>query len=75
MSKAVSVIIYGEIDWHIPAIGGQDYVTACGLDGDDDASGQEMGPAPKRGQKITCGTCRGIFFGIRALKLRAFDFE
>ncbi len=62
-------------EWHAPPAGNQDYVTLCGIDGDDPEMGQYGTVEPTAGQKITCAQCKDIWLGVIALKLRASDFE
>jgi len=64
-----------EAEWHIPGLGGADYATACGLDGNDPNLGQNGMITPTRGQKITCKLCKAIWSDLVTLRLRATDFE
>ena len=74
MSKAIGVFDYDDLIWHMKGLGPTDYVTACGMDGDDPMVGQFPGPNPKRGQKITCQQCRHIFYRFEELGMKASDF-
>lgn len=72
MSKAVGVMIDGEVSWHAPASGAGDYDTLCGIDANDPEIGHAGTVEPKRGRKIECASCRGIWEAARPL--RATDF-
>ena len=73
-SKAVGVICDGNLEWHMYGLGASDYVTACGLDGHDPDIGQEMGPLPEPGQKITCQQCWALYKAFRESGVTAKDF-
>lgn len=64
-----------DIDWHIASVMGSDYVTACGLDGDDPMSGQYGTVEAKRGQRVTCQQCYQLWSGLRDLRLRSDSFS
>lgn len=74
MSKAVGIRIDGGIEWHAAGVV-MDYATLCGLDADDPSLGHLGTEKPRRGQKITCGTCRLTWNRTLALRLRSTDFE
>ena len=63
------------IEWHAPGAGVTDHHTLCGMDADDPTIGLFGFVQPKRGQKITCDTCKAMWKGTMALRLRASDFE
>jgi len=70
MSKYVSIECDGVVQVH--AVGLGNYATLCGLDGDDDGSGQR--PANLLiGARINCPDCRAIIEAAK--KYRARDFE
>lgn len=73
-AKIVGVESDGVVEWHIPGVGGPDYATLCGLDGDDSTVGQRLVDHVPRGAKIDCEQCCTIWRGLRALKLRESDF-
>lgn len=75
MSKAVGVLIDGEETWHAPSVAGPDYDTLCGIDANDSEVGTFGTIEPKRGQKITCVQCYGIWQGVTAMRLRESNFE
>lgn len=75
MSKAVGVLIDGEVTWHAPHAGGNDYDTLCLIDANDPSIGHEGMVEPRRGQKITCMECKTIWKGVVALRLRESDFK
>ena len=64
-----------QTEWHARPAGSSDYMTLCGIDGDDPEIGQYGTVEPKAGQKIHCVQCKQIWLGVIALKLRASDFE
>lgn len=64
-----------DVEWHAPGVGGADYATLCGLDGNDPTNGQHGLVDAPPGQKITCGQCKKIWSDIVALKLRIADFK
>lgn len=72
--KVIGVEVDGALEWHVPSVGGGDYATLCGLDGNDPAIGQTGTVEAPRGTKINCHECRTVWQGLRALKLRATDF-
>jgi hypothetical protein len=74
MTRAVGVVIDGEVTWHAPGVF-DDYATLCGIDAHDPAIGQQGTVEPMRGQKIECGTCKTIWTNTIALKLRGPDFR
>ncbi len=74
-SKVVGVEVDGVVEWHIPGVGGADYATLCGLDGDDPAIGQTGIVQAPRGTKIDCQECKSIWYGLRALRLQPSNFE
>lgn len=74
MSKAVGVVIDGEVSWHAVGVF-DDYAALCGIDAHDPAIGHQGTLAAKRGQKIECRTCRMIWANTLALKLRGSDFQ
>lgn len=63
-----------EIEWHITGVGSSDYVTACGMDGNDPGAEQHGTVKAKRGQKITCKACYALWRDFRALTLRDANF-
>lgn len=73
-TKVIGVELDGTVEWHIPGISGADYVTLCGLDGNDVGAGQTGTVEAPRGTKINCQQCRTIWQGLRDLKLREADF-
>ncbi len=73
-SKIIGVWIDGAATWHVIGVGGGDYVTLCGLDGDDPEVGQTGTIKARRGQKIDCPQCRQIWEGVMALRLRRGNF-
>jgi hypothetical protein len=73
MSVAVGVIIDDELEWHMGSVMPTDHITACGLDGGD--CGQELGPDPAPGQKITCSICWSIYRDIRSMRVTKKDFS
>ena len=75
MTKIIGVQIDGVVEWHIPGCGGGDYVTLCGLDGNDPKIGQECVMAPPAGTKINCSVCRTIWENLAALRIRRSDFS
>ena len=75
MSKAVGVLIDGEETWHAPSVAGPDYDTLCGIDANDSEVGTFGTIEPKRGHKITCVQCYGIWQGVTAMRLRESNFE
>jgi hypothetical protein len=75
MSKAVGVLINGSVEWHAPAAGGGDYHTLCGLDAADETLGHMGFVEAKRGQKIDCHQCLGIWRDVIAMRLRRSDFS
>ena len=75
MSKAIGVIVDGNVEWHAHHHGVGDYNTLCGIDADDPNIGHEGTVEAKRGQKITCQTCREIWRGTVALNLRESSFS
>lgn len=62
------------VSWHVVSVGGGDYTTLCGLDGNDPGADQFGTVAPKCGQRVTCAECIQIWFGVRALRLRPSNF-
>lgn len=75
MSKAIGVIVDGVTEWHARGSGVTDHTTLCGLDSNDPGIGHTGTVSPARGQKITCQTCKAVWEGTIALRLRASDFE
>jgi hypothetical protein len=75
MSKAVGVVIDGEVEWHAPGVVGPDYDTLCGIDSNDPQIGHQGLVSPKRGQKITCALCKSIWGSVMAMNLRKSNFE
>lgn len=73
MSKAVGVVIDGDVSWHAPGVF-DDYTTLCGIDSHDETIDHQGTVEPKRGQKIECCTCKSIWTNTMALKLRGPDF-
>ncbi len=73
-TKVVGVECDGTVEWHVPCVGGPDYATLCGLDGNDPSIGQTGVVEAPRGTRINCGACHGIWQGLRELKLRDVDF-
>lgn len=74
MSKAIGVITNQGVEWH--AYGAvHDYVTLCGMDGNDPAVDQFGTVGASRGQKITCAQCLAIFRAVRELRLTERDFD
>jgi len=65
MAKFIRINVEGEIDSHIGSNIGN-YVTLCGLDGDDPAIGQST--EKEGGEKITCEACRNIWNVCRNIK-------
>lgn len=63
------------IEWHISNATGTDYVTACGMDGDDPSVGQHGVIKPPTGTKVTCAMCYGIWAGFKAMTLREINFS
>lgn len=64
-----------EVEWHARGHGVTDHDTLCGIDANDPGSGHFGCVEAKRGQKVTCRTCKRIWEGVAALKLRANDFD
>ncbi len=62
------------IEWHVVSTSGGDYLTACGMDGNDPAVGQHGPVSPVSGAKVTCASCYSIWQGFRALTLRDANF-
>lgn len=62
------------IEWHVVSTAGGDYLTACGMDGNDPTVGQHGSVPPTRGAKVTCASCYGIWLGFKALTLRDGNF-
>lgn len=73
--KIVGVILDGKETWHVVGVGGGDYATLCGMDGNDSVVGQTGTIEPKRGQKIDCAQCKHIWQDFMGLKLRRSNFE
>lgn len=75
MSKVIGVKMdTGEVIWHALGVV-SDYDTMCGLDANDSEADTYGTVEPKRGQKITCESCKSIWERTTALKLRATDFN
>lgn len=75
MSKVIGVKMdTGEVIWHAPGVV-SDYDTLCGLDANDSEADTYGTVEPKRGQKITCESCKAIWERTVALRLRATDFN
>lgn len=72
--KIVGVESDGVVEWHVVGVAGADYITLCGLDGDDPGVGQRPVIGVPRGTKIDCQECKHVWSGLRALKLRDSDF-
>jgi hypothetical protein len=70
-SKYVAVESDGIVEVHLPASATGNYLTLCGLDGDDSAVGQHPAEVP-RGARVTCAGCRGIW--QTAKQFRDSDF-
>jgi hypothetical protein len=70
--RMVSVKIFDITDTHINGLEvGGNWITLCGLDGDDPGLGQsivESGP-----EKITCKSCYEVWIACRAIKPSDFD--
>ena len=65
-----TVEVYGEANSHIEDAIGADYLTLCGLDGDDDVAGQvTLEPAAK----VTCQQCIDIWLHCRTVPRRDLD--
>lgn len=65
----------GAAEWHIlNPVAGPDYLTACGLDGDDPRIGQHGPAKPPSGTRVTCAQCYQSWIGFRTLRLRESDF-
>lgn len=75
MSKAVGILINGEVEWHAPGHGATDYNSLCGLDADDPKIGHGGLVSANRGQKITCMTCKVIWESVLEMRLRKTDFD
>lgn len=74
MTKAVGVVIDGVLGWHAGGPGVTDHDTLCGVDANDPAIGHTGVVVAKRGQKITCATCKAVWCGTVALGLKTSDF-
>ena len=75
ISKVVGVKMdTGEVIWHAPGVV-SDYDTMCGLDANDSEADTYGTVVPKRGQKITCESCKSIWERTVALRLRVADFD
>lgn len=72
MAEVIGVYIDDELDWHMHNAMPTDHLTACGLDGSD--CGQEVGPDPEPGQKITCSICWSIYKNMRSMNITQKDF-
>lgn len=75
MAKTIGIISSSGTEWHIPSVAGSSYAILCGLDGDDTGADQLGIVEPRRGQKISCSDCKGIWRGVIELRLRSTDFE
>ena len=73
-AKVIGVELDGIVEWHVPGVSGADYVTLCGLDGNDPSIGQTGTVEAPRGTKINCQQCRAIWRSLRELNLREADF-
>lgn len=74
-SKIIGVNIDGDVEWHVIAVeGNADYDTLCGVDAHDPNIGHYGTTYAKRGQKITCEQCKGLWFGIQSLRLKKSNF-
>lgn len=62
------------IEWHVVGAGPGDYVTLCGMDGDDSEVGQYGTVEPKRGVKVDCPQCKSIWQAVIGLRLRRSNF-
>ena len=74
MAKIIGVLIEDRQTWHAAGIFA-DYDTLCGIDANDPNIGHNGTIEPKSGQKIDCSTCKTMWLNMRALRLRATDFE
>ena len=74
MSKVIGVVIDGEPSWHAQGVL-SDYDTLCGVDANDPTIGHGGTVTPRRGQKIDCQNCKTMWLNMRALRLRATNFE
>jgi hypothetical protein len=74
MNKVVGIATDDGTEWHVRSVIG-DYDTLCGLDANDPAIGHAGLVTAKRGQKVTCEQCKGLWEGLTALRLRASNFE
>lgn len=59
MSRLVTVVVDGDTNVHLPGAT-SDYVTLCGLDGDDPGAAMYT-IATKRGAKVDCEQCQAIW--------------
>lgn len=75
MSNVVGVDIDGVVEWHAIGAGGNDYNTLCGIDADDPSIGHNGVVKAKRGQKINCAQCYGIWIGVKNMSFRESDFD
>ena len=75
MSKYVAIKIGGLVTVHLPHTTG-DYLTLCGLDGDDpdSAVAQQMVDAPQ-GDRVDCVECWNIFCVCKRFTARDFHQE
>ena len=64
-----------ETAWHLVGGAVSDYNTLCGIDADDPEIGHHGTVRPKRGQKVTCSSCIGIYRHIKSLRISECDFE
>lgn len=64
----------GKTTWHVVGVGGGDYATLCGMDGNDSVVGQYGTVGSSRGQKVDCCECKEIWLAIRLLRLTRKNF-
>ncbi|WP_454727900.1 MULTISPECIES: hypothetical protein [Cupriavidus] len=74
MKKVIGVQVDAAVEWHVPSVGAGDYDTLCGMDASDPTIGHHGVVVPPVKKNVTCASCRQIWRGVVALRLRARDF-
>jgi hypothetical protein len=72
MASLVAVVEWNKLEIHIPHAGAGNYLTLCGLDGDDPAIQQATVATPPNA-KVTCRACYEIWKSARRFKESDFD--
>ena len=66
-TRPVAVLTDEGREVHIPNPGGGDYMTLCGLDGNDPRVGQYGVEACRLGEVVTCDQCKQLYLGVKSM--------